>query len=190
MSSGGSAGKSQQKSGANQFIDPSQAPFLEQLRNQSQGLASQQLQQGSDFQEGVNQPAIGAFQSFLTPQENPFLQGQIEQGQRGIAENLRENLLPSIGDQAQSGGARGGARQGVAEGIALRDANRTSADFAQNLIGQDFQGQQNRALGALTQAGSIGGLAFSPLQNLAQILGSPTVLSKAGSKGSAAKIGK
>ncbi len=184
-----SSGKSKDSANTNTFVDPSQAPFLQTLFGQSQGLASQQLQQGSDFQQGVVDPATSSFQQFLTPQENPFLQGQIERGQFSIAENFRENLLPSIGDQAQSGGARGGARQGVAEGIALRDANRTSADFAQNLIGEDFENQQNRALGALTQAGNIGGLAFQPLTNLSSLIGAPTILSAGKSKGRSQKAG-
>lgn len=160
------------------FIDPSQSPFLGGLRDQGQALASQQLGAGSQYQQGIVNPATQAFQQHLTPQQNPFLTGQIEQGQRQIAENFNERLLPGIGSGANQAGQRGGGRQGVAEGIALRDANRQSSDFAQNLLGQDFQGQQNRSLNALTFADSIGGLAFSPLQNLQGILGAPTVLSQ------------
>lgn len=173
---GGSASKSRSESQQSNFIDRAQAPFLADLFQQGQGLANQQLGEGSDFQTGIVDPTQQAFQNFLTPQQNPFLQGQIQQGQDQIAQNLQRNILPSIGSSAASTGQFGGGRQGVAEGIALSDANQQSANFSQNLIGQDFQAQQGRALQALTQAGNVGNLAFQPLQNLASIIGSPTIL--------------
>ena len=169
----GSKGKS--KSRQSTQIDPF---ILEQIRSilgQGQQLAGEQLAPGSQFQQ-FQQGAQDALTGFLQPQENPFLQGQIEQGQNLITENLQQNILPSIGGQAAASGQRGGGRQGVAEGIALRDANRQSSDFAQNLIGQDFQGQQQRALQALGQAGQIGGLAFQPLQQLRALLGGNTTI--------------
>ena len=160
------------------FIDQGQSPFLNNLRGQGAELAQGQLNPNSQFQQGIVNPATAAFQQHLTPQQNPFLTGQIEQGQRQIAENFNERLLPGIGSSANQAGQRGGGRQGVAEGIALRDANRQSSDFAQNLLGQDFQGQQNRSLNALTFAEQIGGLAFNPLQNQQGLVGAPTVLSQ------------
>lgn len=165
------------------FIDPTQSPFLANLFQQGSDLAGQQMGAGSQFQNQVANPAMNAFQNFLTPQQNPFLQGQIEQGQGLINENLQQNILPATGGAAVGAGQFGGGRQGVAEGIAMRDANRASTDFAQNLIGQDFQGQQQRAIQALSQAGNISGLQFSPLQNLRELLGSSTVLNQASNFG-------
>ena len=164
------------------FIDPNQSPFLQNLFQQGSNLAGQQGQQGSEF-GNFQSAAMGALLGMFQPsgQANPFLNQQIQQGQQMINENLQQNILPSVGSAAAGAGQLGGGRQGVAQGIALRDANRQSSDFAQNLIGQDFQGQQQRALQALGQAGNIGGLAFQPLQNLRSILGGSTVLSEGSS---------
>ncbi len=175
MSGGKSQSTSESSGQSSTQIDPF---ILEQLRSilgQGQQLAGEQLGAGSQFQQlagGAQEALLG----FLQPQQNPFLQGQIQQGQNLITENLQQNILPSVGSAAASAGQRGGGRQGVAEGIALRDANRQSSDFAQNLIGQDFQGQQQRALQALGQTGQIGGLAFQPLQQLRALLGGNTTV--------------
>jgi len=171
LSGGFSGGQSQS------FVDQQQQPFLQDLRSQGQAFTAQQQAPGSATQQNIG-AANQAFQNFLTPQQNPFLQGQIQQGQQQIAENFTENLLPQIGGAAAAVGQRGGGRQGVAEGVALRDASRQSSDFAQNLLSADFQGQQNRALGALGQANQVNQLAFQPLQNLQQIIGGPTVLNQ------------
>ncbi len=160
------------------FVDQQQAPFLQQLYEGASGLAGQQLGQGSQFQNNIVNPATQAFNNFLTPQQNPFLQGQVQQGQQIINDNLQQNILPSIGDSAASTGQFGGGRQGVAEGIALSDANQQSANFAQNIYAQDYQQQQNRAIQALGQAGNIGNLGFQPLQNLKSIIGNPNNLSQ------------
>jgi hypothetical protein len=102
------------------------------------------------------------------------LAAQIEQQQFGVTENLQQNLLPLIGGGAQASGQRGGSRQGVAEGIALRDASRQQSNIATDLTGQ----AQQRQLGALSFAPQIGNLGFQPLQNLAGLIGSPTVLGR------------
>lgn len=166
------------------FVDPNQQGFLNSLFQQGAGLAGQQLGAGSGFDQFTSS-AMQNLQNMFQPsaQANPFLQQQIGMGQNLINENLQQNILPSVGSGAQVAGQFGGGRQGVAEGIALRDANRQSSDFAQNLIGQDFQGQQNRALQALGQAGNIGNLAFQPLNNLRSILGGTTVLGEGAAQG-------
>lgn len=183
-----SGGKSQSESQSSTQIDPFILQQLQSILGQGQGLAGEQLSAGSDFQNFIG-GAQDALSGFLQPSENPFLQGQIQQGQQAITENLQQNILPSVGSAAASAGQRGGGRQGVAEGIALRDANRQSSDFAQNLIGQDFQGQQQRALQALTQAGNIGGLAFQPLQQLRALLGGNTTVGQSGSESKSVSAG-
>lgn len=166
-----SGSKSTSRSQQNTFVDPGQQPFLDFLRGQGQGLAEQQLGADSGFQSGVVNPALQAFQQQL--QGDPGqLEAQIEQHQFGVTENLRENLLPLIGSSATATGGFGGSRQGVAEGIALRDASRQQSNIATNLTGQ----AQQRQLQALQFAPQAGQLAFQPLQNLAQLLGGPTVL--------------
>jgi hypothetical protein len=184
MSGSKSESTSQNQSTNDTFIDPTQAPFLGDLFRQGSDLAGGQMGAGSDFQN-FNSAAMGALQGMFQPnqQNNEFLQQQIGMGQNMINENLQQNILPSVGSGAQASGQFGGGRQGVAEGIALRDANRQSSDFSQQLIGQDNQQQQQRALQALGMAGGIGGLAFSPLQNLRGLLGNSTVLSQGQSTG-------
>lgn len=178
MSGSKSTSENQSSNSASSFVDPSQSPFLEFLRSQGMNLAQGQLGEGSGYQQNI-QGQQDALQGMLTPQQNPFLQGQIEQGQFAINENLQQNILPGIGSNAQLAGQFGGGRQGVAEGIAMRDANRTGADFAQNLIGQDYQNQQQRAIQALALAPSINQGGFSPLMNFGSILGGPNNLTQA-----------
>lgn len=185
MSGSKSESSSENRGETDTFIDPTQAPFLKDLFQQGSDLAGGQLGAGSPFQDFQSQ-AMGALQGMFNPstQANPFLAGQIEQGQNLINENLQQNILPSVGSGAAAAGQLGGGRQGVAQGIAMRDANRQSSDFAQNLIGQDFANQQQRSLQALGMAGNIGGLAFQPLQNLKGLLGNGTVLSRGRNSGS------
>ena len=160
MSGGHSKSESQQST----FVDPAQAPFLAQLRNQAQGLQGQQQQQGIGTQDFFNQaiqPLQGAagqgigelgqiiggqnqFQQQLataSQQGNPFLQQVIENTQGDISRNLTQNILPAIGSAAGLAGQRGSSRQGVAEGLATQDAQRLSAEAATNLNFQGF-GQQ------------------------------------------------
>lgn len=177
-----SGGKSQSESsgqGSSQnqtFVDPSQMPFLNYLREQGQGLAQQQMGEGSGFQQGVVDPAMGAWQGALQMQQNPFLQGQVQQGQELINRNFQENIMPTIGSGAAGAGQRGSSRQGIAEGIASRSAIESQANFAENIYSQDYQQQQGRMMQALGMSGQMSGLGFSPLQNLQQLLGNPTIL--------------
>jgi len=182
MSGGGSSAKSTSSSKSRSFLEPGQQNALNALYRNATGLAQEQLGQGSQFQDSILDPSIQAFTEGLQLQENPYLAGQIETGQDQIQRNLERNLLPTIGGDAAGAGQRGGGRQGVAEGIALSDANQQSAQFAQGLIGEDYQQQQTRRLQTLSGAADIGGLAFAPLQNLAQLLGSPTVLNRSRSE--------
>ena len=167
----------------------SQIPVLEYLYSQGQNITNQQLGAGSSFNQGILQPATDAFQSFLQPQQNPFLQGQIEQGQELINRNLTENILPSIGQSAGQFGQRGSSRQGVAEGIAARSAIEQSSDFAENLLFADYNRQQTQALQALSMAPQLAGLQFAPLSNLAQIVGRPTVLNRSRQQGKSLGFG-
>jgi hypothetical protein len=174
-----SSSSNDSRQGSSSFVDPSQSPYLSYLRQQGQGLAGQQLAPGGQFQQGLGQQqqALGGFLG--APQQNPYLLGQIESGQNLINENLQQNILPGIGSNAQLAGQLGGGRQGVAEGIAMRDANRTGADFAQNLLGQDYQQQQARSLQALALAPSINQQGFSPLMNFGNLIGAPNNLQQA-----------
>lgn len=179
----GGKNESQSSQGSETFIDPSQAPYLEWLRSQGQSLAGSQLGGGSQFQQSLGQQQ-NALSSFLQgPQENPYLMGQIQQGQDLINQNLQRNVLPGISSGAIQAGQFGGGRQGVAEGIAAGDAADAGSRFAQNLIGQDYQAQQQRALQALALAPSINQGAFSPLMNFGNLLGGPNNLARSSGSG-------
>ena len=178
-----SGGQDQATSFQDQAVDEQQQPFLDFLRSQGQQLAGQQLGGGGQFQQDILNPTVAAFNQQI--QGDPqLLQQQIAQRQFGVTENLQENLLPSIGGQAQAAGAVGGSRQGVAEGIALRDASRQQQNIATDLTGQ----AQQRQLAALGLAPSVGNLGFQPLQNFGGIVGGPTVLGQAGAQSTGSRF--
>ena len=84
-----SSSKSRSQSTQESFVDPSQAPFLQQLRQQAQGLQGQQQQQiGSLF--GLSEGLQGQGQGFLgglqgtQGQLGQFGQAGFGQGQAGI----------------------------------------------------------------------------------------------------------
>jgi hypothetical protein len=178
------------------FVDPRQRGYLKRLREMGLSETFQQMNKGDSAFNQVESGALSAFGNLIggqqTPfqyEQNPFLQGQIQQGQRLINRNLQENIMPTIGSGAAQAGQLGGSRQGVAEGIAARGAIESQADLAQNLLGADFERQQSQnfqrnmlgqqqQLQALGQAGNLAGIGFAPLQQLAGLIGDPTLLSK------------
>ncbi len=181
---GGSKSRSSNRQSSESFIDPSQQPFLDFLRRQGQGLAQQQLGAGSGFQQNVLNPAMQALAGQLGGDPN-LLNQQIGAAQQSISENLAQNILPTIQTQAGSVGQLGSSRQGVAEGIAMRDASRQAADVELGLRTD----AQRRQLQALSLAPMVGGLQFQPLQNLAGLIGSPTLLTQSRGRGSSSSKG-
>ena len=171
--------QNQQQSGSSTFVDQSQQPFLDFLRQQGQQLATDQLGGGSQFQQGIVNPSFQAFQNQIGG-DSQLLQQQISGLQGDVTENLQQNLLPSIGGGAAALGQRGSSRHGVAEGIALRDAGRQQSRIATDLTSD----ANRRQLSALSLAPSIGGLGFQPLQNLAGIIGGPNNLASSFGSGS------
>jgi len=165
---------------------------LQGLFGQAQGLFGQ----GQQFaQQGVNNQFLSALgqQAGGNPE---LVAAQTQQLGQDIGQFTREQVLPGIRRGAVGGNALGGGRQGVGEGIAGQEAIRA---FSRGAI--DFQGQDaNRSLqaaqsgggllgqGAAQGLGSLGqqfGLLnapfqsqFSPLMQLAQIIGGPTVLNQ------------
>jgi len=71
---------------------------------------------------------------------NPFMNAYL-QGLNPIWQQMREQALGTIGQQATQAGAYGGSRQGVAEGVALGELG--NAQAAQQY--QAFNDSQNRA---------------------------------------------
>ena len=103
-------------------------PFYQELQNQQQG-------------------AMAGLQQFAQ-QNNPYLNSQIQNFGQDISRNLRENILPGLGSNAQMAGQRGGSRQGIAEGLAAQGAQRQFATGAANMRSQAY-GQQQAAAQSL-----------------------------------------
>lgn len=82
------------------------------------------------------------------PSSNPALQGAIEAGTRPIMQNLTENQLPALRDEAVKSGNFGGSRQGIAEGIASRGASQAVGDTASKIV----QGQYGTNIDAQLKA--------------------------------------
>ena len=176
----GSKGSESSASFSESFVDPKQSRFLKDLYKKGFRTLDRN---NRNFRRRILNPATSSFKKMLNPEQNPALPGLIDQAQFYINENLTENLLPAIGDEANMYGQLGGDRQGIAEGIVTRDALRLGEEASTNLIAQDYERQQAQILQALSLAPSIGSLAMQPLTDLSQILGRPTVLSRGQGEG-------
>ena len=189
------------------FVDQAQSPFLDFLRNQAQGAFGGQQQGAQDFQsflgglgaQGTDNQFLGALGQ--QAQGNPALvAAQTGQLSTDLARQFTEQLNPAIGRQATGLGQLGGGRQGVAQGLAIQgqqralaqgavgfqtaDAQRAqqAAQFGGQLFGQGLQQQ-----GQFAQQGF--NAQFQPGQQLAQLLGAPTVLSQQGAFDQSSQFG-
>ncbi len=184
------------------FVDPGQAPFLDFTRNLAQGLAQQQLGgmgnlfglsqnllgQGQDLLGGLGQ-TTNALSNIASP---AVQQAQIGQLGSDLGAFFNQQILPGISRGAIGTGGLGGGRQGVAQGVAAGELARAFTGGATDIMAQGQQQQLSGLLGAsqsqlggLSSLGSLFGLGqapfaaqFSPLLNLASIIGGPTVLSR------------
>lgn len=149
-----------------------QSPFLEQL-----------YQRGGDLMEGftpqtqVPGQAMQAWGQQLNPQANPYLNDmtQVFRDQLGQA-----NM--GAGGQAAATGGFGGGRQGVAEHL----NQQKYATNVNQFLGNQYQGDMNRAQGALGMTGQMMGLdpwqqQMQAMQQGANLIGSPTVLGEGSS---------
>ena len=157
-----------------------QSPFLEQL-----------YQQGADqlgqFQPQTQVPgqAMQAWGQQLQPQANPYLQDmtQVYRDQLGQANQ-------QTGGQAGLTGGYGGGRQGVAEHLNQQAYSQNVGSF----LGNQYQGDMNRAQGALGMTGQMMGMdpqqqQMNQLGQYSQILGGPTVLGEGSTKSSGFGVG-
>ena len=168
-SSGQTRGRQFQESeaGGISFVDPSQQPYLDWLRQQGQGVAAGQLPAGQAVGAGAAQDAqalrgyagqlaggyqanpytaqLGGFQGGVTAPNNEALEAQIGALGSDIDAQLRRQIGGSGGlnTDAALAGNLGGGRNQVAQGIAAGDAARAFAGQAAGLRG-DFAQQQNQ----------------------------------------------
>lgn len=190
----GSKNESDSDSFSRTFVDPRQRQYLNKIRKYGWKQAKGMMGKQSGFKQKLRNPTRKAHRQMLNGgQQNPELMAQIEQGQGMINENLTENILPALGMNATAMGQRGSSRQGIAEGLAVRGAMDSSADFASDMMFNDFNARQDRQMAAIGMSPMIAGLDFAPLQNFNSLVGAPSVLSEgngsSNSKGKSAGFG-
>jgi len=150
------------------------APFLTDLYSQGQGLVNQ-----FEPNQGITDQAQQAWGQQLNPQGNPHLDqmaGQF-QDQLGI-------MNQQSGGQAGLTGGYGGGRQGIAQAQNTQNMGQQMGNF----YGQQYQQDQNRAMGALQMAPGMMGMDPSQqrmnyLGQYANLLGRPVSESQSSSKG-------
>lgn len=131
--------------------------------------------------------------------DNAVLENQIGLFSEDLGDFYNEQINPQITSQAVAGGQLGGGRQGVAQGLAAQavtdefrrgaTALRAGDITARDQVAQGLtQNRINAAGVGLNGLMGLGGLAdmgfgagLEPYARLAAILGSPTVLTQAGS---------
>ena len=144
------------------FVDPSQQPFLDQLREQASGLAGSQQGQIGDFAFPFAEELLGGGRdllaslssgSFADPLreftlDDSLIEGQIDALGTDINEQLQRFLggAGGLGSNFALGGTLGGGRQQVQEGIATGDAVRAFATESAGLRGADVAQRQQLGL--------------------------------------------
>lgn len=200
MSVGGKASEQSSQStqqsttDSNTFVDPGQAPFLQSMYGQASGMvnpgATQAAAQGAS---NFNAPHLqGGMQNLSGLMDT---QGQIGAQtaslQSGLAQLFNEQMMPGIQSNSMMAGGFGGGRQGVAEGVGMGQIGQA---FTQGL--GDIVARANQT--ALGAGGMMPGMAqglfanaiapttagLDPLAQLAQIIGSPTLLSQSAQQSS------
>lgn len=193
-------GGSQDHSSSTSFVDPAQAPFLNSIRTQGQGLqqnlqpglnqfSSQQL--GGLFQQGQQQnqgqfdlsAQVGSdagIQGNLNTLNNfsngNALQGQISNLGQNLGQFFNEQLLPGINQTSQlAGQGIGSGRNSVARGQATRDTlnafSRGSADLEAQFGQQQIGAAQAGIQGGLNQFNTQAGINQQGINNLQGMAG-------------------
>lgn len=77
---------------------------------------------------------------------NPYVQNQANALQASSNQNLKQNVLPGIGQGAQAAGMYGSSRQGIAEGQAMANAQTGLDSATANLYSNAYAQDQNAQL--------------------------------------------
>lgn len=187
--SGGGKSSSSQKSSSTQasesigeqfrqsFIDPSQAPFLDWLRNQGQQVAASQVGQIGGAAMDLSRNLLGQGQQFLNslsagvsgggsrdlglsvPALNQdAVQGSIDAVGKDIAQQLQRQMFGAGGIQtgySQTGGL-GGGREGVERGLAQEGALTQFAQAAAGMRDADTARRQQLQTQLAMKQGELG----------------------------------
>jgi len=154
-----------------------QAPFLQSLYGRAQQTANQQyggqgpLEDITSFSQRTSQDLIGQ-----ANQGSPWLSNQISGLGQDIGQFFNQQILPGIANEAGGYGQYGGARQSIGQGMAGQDALRQFTRGATELRAQDYAQGPQRASQLYNLGMAPYSAQFQPLQQLASLLGNPTVL--------------
>lgn len=145
------------------------APFNEtqlqaqgQLRDAATGSATDFTNYLLSNQQRLNE--IG-----LNPQNNPALPGLLEAGIRPLTENLTQQVLPNIGQEAVAGGQYGGSRQGIAEGLASQAYFNSAQDVVSRVLGEAYSSGLDNATKAQALGPTVLGATTYPSQILSAV---------------------
>lgn len=105
----------------------------------------------------------------LNPQDNPALPGLIEAGIRPLTENLTQQVLPNIGQEAVAGGQYGGSRQGIAEGLASQAYFNSAQDVVSRVLGEAYSSGLDNATKAQALGPTLLGTTTYPSQILSAV---------------------
>ncbi len=161
------------------FVDPSQQPFLDQVRGEASELAGRQQEQIGEFAFPFADELLGGGRDLLASLsgggfadplrefalDDSLIEGQISALGTDINEQLQRFLggAGGLGSNFALGGTLGGGRQQVQEGIATGDAARAFATESAGLRGADVARRQQLGLDQAT--------SLSQLQGQGQIAG-------------------
>lgn len=95
---------------------------------------------------------------------NPYFQGALSGAIRPIREQLLEQILPSIRNQALTGGNFGGSRQAIAEGLAAKGAINAAQDTTARMSSDEYNAAQQRALSTMQMSPTIAQGMLAPGQ--------------------------
>ena len=160
------------------FVDPKQQPYLDFLRNASQGMfqnygqdagqwsqqyAPQLFQQGQQYaQQATSNPFLSNLQGMSTPGGNQdLINRQVSQLGQDLGRTFQQQVLPGIKSDAIGMGGFGGTRQGVAEGMASQGFADAFSRGTTDIYGQNAQQAQQAAIagGGLLGQGALGAMS-------------------------------
>ena len=106
---------------------PSSAKIQSPMGSLGQNLLGQERQAVNFGLSGV-----------LNPESNRYLNAYVDSALSRVRENLLEQALPAVRNEAIASGNLGSSRQGIAEGLAISRAGQTGADLAANIYNNAY----------------------------------------------------
>ena len=179
---------SKQQNTSESYVDPSQQPYLNWIRNQGLWQASRSMGQQGTLQ-GISQGLMGQGTQFLNNLQgigSPEMQAaQIGQLGTQLGDFFSEQINPAIRGNAQQAMQLGGSRQGIAQGLAAGKLGQAFSSGATDIMANAQQQRLQASMGGLSQLPGLMGVAgdpytaqYNPLMQFAAILGGPTVLNE------------